>query len=73
MPPSETFCLCQITYYLQTLYRDQVDISTRTFHENRYLYGPGTRGSILELYTLFTDQGSKHSCQLAWETDLGRL
>lgn len=38
-----------------------MDIS---FYENRCLRGPETRGNILELYTLFVDQGSKRSCHL---------
>lgn len=71
MPPTESFRLCQIIHYLQSLCRDQGDITTITFYKNKCLRGPGTWGSISELYVLLTDQGSKLPYQLSWEADLG--
>lgn len=71
MPPSEAFRLRQIIHFLQMTCQDQDDITTQTYYENKCLSGPGTCGSISELYTLFADQGSKLSYQLAWESDLG--
>lgn len=65
MPTWETCRLCQMTHYLQTLCRDQGDITTRTFYENKCLHGPGTRGSIRVVYSVCRT-GFKRSFQLYW-------
>lgn len=65
MPPTETYRLHQIIHFMQTLTKDQVDITTRTLFENRYIRGPEQRGGITELYALFNNQDTKPFYQTA--------
>lgn len=46
--------LPQLSFFrhLQSLCRDQGDITTRRFYENKCLSGPGTWGSILVIYSV---------------------